>query len=89
MFNHTEEGDILYDPFLGSGSTLIAAERGNRICYGLEISPAYVDKIVLRWQSLTGRQAVLESSGRSFEKMGADRRSMADPAQEVTVSAAA
>jgi DNA modification methylase len=89
MFNPTEEGDILYDPFLGSGSTMIAAERGNRICYGLEISPAYVDRIVLRWQNLTGRQAVLESSGRSFEEMAADRRRTASPAGEVTVSAAA
>src|SRR4051812_13357672 len=58
MFNHTEEGDILYDPFLGSGSgtTVIAAERGKRLCYGLEISPAHVDRIVLRWQNLTGEE---------------------------------
>ena len=89
MLNHTEEGDILYDPFLGSGSTLIAAERGNRICYGLEIGPAYVDRIVLRWQNLTGRQAVLESSGRSFEEMATTRRETVSPAGEVNASAAA
>ncbi len=89
MFNHTEEGGIIYDPFLGSGSTMIAAERSNRICYGLEICPAYVDVIVRRWQSLTGRQAVLEGSGKSFEEMTADRRPITNPALEVILSAAA
>ncbi len=88
MLNHTEEGDSIYDPFLGSGSTLIAAERGSRLCYGLEISPAYVDMSVLRWQNLTGRPAMLEGSGKSFEEVAVDRRPTASPAQEVAVSAA-
>ena len=73
ILNHTEEGSILYDPFLGSGSTVIAAERANRICYGLEINPTYVDAIVMRWQNLTGNEAVLASTGRSFEQVRADR----------------
>lgn len=47
--NHTDEGDYVYDPFLGSGTTLIAAEQLNRKCIGVEISPAYVDIIVNRW----------------------------------------
>ena len=47
----------IYDPFLGSGTTLIAAEQLGRKCYGLEISPAYCDVIVNRWESLTGRKA--------------------------------
>jgi len=54
------EGDRVYDPFLGSGSTLIAAEQLGRKCYGMEISPAYCDVIVKRWENLTGKKATLE-----------------------------
>jgi hypothetical protein len=50
---------IVYDPFLGSGTTLIAAEQLGRKCYGMEISPAYCDVIVKRWETLTGRKATL------------------------------
>ena len=53
-------GDV-YDPFLGSGSTLIAAEQLNRKCYGMEISPAYCDVIVKRWETLTGKTATLST----------------------------
>src|SRR5438309_10949046 len=56
LLNHTERGGLVYDPFLGSGSTLIAAEDTGRICYGLELSPAYVDVIVQRWQEADGPQ---------------------------------
>ena len=52
---------LVYDPFLGSGTTLIAAEQLNRKCYGMEISPAYCDVIVKRWENLTGKKAVLEN----------------------------
>ena len=55
--NH--EGDV-YDPFLGSGTTLIAAEQLNRICYGMELDPKYCDVIVARWEKLTGRKAELK-----------------------------
>jgi len=55
--NNTAEGEGVYDPFLGSGTTLIAAEKLNRICYGLEIDPAYCDIIVQRWCKLTGKKA--------------------------------
>lgn len=58
MRNH--DGSV-YDPFLGSGTTLIAAEQLNRKCYGMEISPAYCDVIVKRWETLTGKKAVLEN----------------------------
>ena len=68
MLNHTEKGAIVYDPFLGSGSTLIAADSAERICYGMEISPTYVDTVVERWQKTTGKQAVLEESGQSFDE---------------------
>ena len=56
--NH--DASIVYDPFLGSGTTLIAAEQLGRKCYGMEISPAYCDVIVKRWETLTGKKAVLE-----------------------------
>ena len=58
MRNHKTE--LIYDPFLGSGTTLIAAEQLGRKCYGMEISPAYCDVIVKRWETLTGKKAVLE-----------------------------
>jgi DNA modification methylase len=56
----TDESDTVYEPFCGSGSTLIAAEQLNRKCYGMEISPQYCDVIVKRWENLTGKMAVLE-----------------------------
>jgi DNA modification methylase len=59
-------GDIVLDPFLGSGTTVIAAERTGRICYGIELDPAYVDMIVRRWQAFTGLVAMDVFSGRSF-----------------------
>lgn len=52
---------LVFDPFLGSGTTLIAAEQLGRKCYGMEISPAYCDVIVQRWENLTGKKAVLEN----------------------------
>ncbi len=55
--NHGGAGDHVYDPFLGSGTTLIAAEQLGRTCYGIEIEPRYVDVIVKRWENLTGEQA--------------------------------
>ena len=55
----TQDGGLLVEPFLGSGSTLIAAEQLGRKCYGMEISPAYCDVIVKRWENLTKKQAVL------------------------------
>jgi DNA modification methylase len=73
ILNHTEPGEIVYDAFLGSGTTLIAAEMNGRICYGLEIEPKYVDLIVRRWQDFTGRPATLEGDGRSFDEIKALR----------------
>jgi ParB-like chromosome segregation protein Spo0J len=59
--NSTTVGSLIYEPFGGSGTTLIAAEQLNRKCYGMEISPAYCDVIVKRWENLTGKTAVLEA----------------------------
>ena len=58
--NSTAGKGLIYDPFLGSGTTLIAAEQLGRKCYGMEISPAYCDVIVQRWEKLTGKTATLE-----------------------------
>jgi DNA modification methylase len=57
----TQDGGLLVEPFLGSGTTLIAAEQLGRKCYGMEISPAYCDVIVKRWENLTGGKAVLSN----------------------------
>ena len=67
--NHTERGGLVFDPFLGSGTTLIAAEDTGRICYGLELSPVYVDVIVERWQKLTGGAALLAEDGRTSDEL--------------------
>jgi DNA modification methylase len=64
--NHGGADDDVYDPFLGSGTTIIAAEQLGRRCFGIEISPQYVDVIVRRWQKLTGKDAVLDGSGETF-----------------------
>ena len=55
----SQKDEIVYDAFLGSGSTLIAGEQTNRVCYGCEISPQYCDVIIKRWEKFTGQQAIL------------------------------
>ncbi len=67
--NSSKRGDIILDPFLGSGSTLIAAERTGRVCYGLELDPRYVDTIVRRWQQHTGKDAIHAISGIKFNDL--------------------
>lgn len=57
IMNSSDEYDIILDPFGGSGSSLIAAEKTNRICYTMEIMPSYVEKIIKRWESITGKKA--------------------------------
>jgi len=78
ILNNSVPDDIVYDPFLGSGTTLIAADKTDRVCYGLDIDPRYVDVIVRRWQQLTGKQAVLESDGRTFDLISAERLPVAE-----------
>lgn len=72
--NNSKPGDAVYDPFLGSGTTLIAAEMTGRRCYGLEISPAYCDVIVRRWEEFTGKTATLADSGQTFEQVAKQRK---------------
>jgi len=57
----SRRGENVYDPFLGSGTTVVAAEQLGRQCYGMEISPVYCDVIVSRWENLTGKKAVLQT----------------------------
>lgn len=64
--NNSRPGDAVYEPFSGSGTTIIAAEQTGRICYAMELSPNYVDVAVRRWQQYTGKTAVLESTGQPF-----------------------
>ncbi len=73
ILNHTHRGDLVYEPFLGSGTTLAAAELTSRVCCGVEIDPKYVDVAIKRWQQLTGQQAVLDNDGRSFEEVSKER----------------
>ena len=70
----TSRNDIVLDPFLGSGTTVIAAERTGRICYGLELDPSYVDIIIRRWQTFTGNMAVHEKSSRFFSDLEGEAR---------------
>jgi DNA modification methylase len=65
-------GEVALDAFLGSGTTVIAAERTGRRCYGLEIDPAYVDTIIRRWQAFTGESARHGATGRSFGDLEAE-----------------
>jgi len=67
ILNHLRRGELVYDPFLGSGTTLAAAELTERICYGIELDPKYVDVVVQRWQLLTNKKATLDGDGRTFD----------------------
>ena len=74
----TARGDIVVDAFLGSGTTIIAAERTGRRCYGLELDPLYVDTIIRRWQALTGDMARHAESGRSFDDFAREAEAASD-----------
>lgn len=69
----TARGDIVLDGFLGSGTTVIAAERTGRRCFGLELDPRYVDPIVRRWQAYTGEHARDAVTGKSFNELESER----------------
>jgi DNA modification methylase len=73
ILNHTKRGELVYEAFLGSGTTLAAAELTERVCLGLEIDPKYTDVAVTRWQSLSNQQATLDGDGRTFEEIAEER----------------
>jgi DNA modification methylase len=66
-------GEVVLDAFLGSGTTLMAAERVGRICYGIEIDPVYVDVAIRRWQNYTGEAAVHAQTGKRFNEVAAQK----------------
>ena len=74
LLDVSDRGEIVIDPFLGSGSTLIAAENTGRVCRGIELDPLYVDVIIRRYESETGAAVILADSGETFEKVTARRR---------------
>ncbi|MGQ0588123.1 MAG: DNA-methyltransferase [Sphingosinicella sp.] len=70
----TSRGDIVLDPFLGSGTTIIAADAVDRIGYGLELDPKYVDVIVRRWQEMSGKPAIHAEEGETFDSIAHKRQ---------------
>jgi DNA modification methylase len=70
LLDCTARGDIVLDSFLGSGTSLLAAERVGRVCHGIELDPSYVDTAIRRWQRYTGENAVLTSTGERFNDLG-------------------
>ncbi|MDP9412851.1 MAG: hypothetical protein M3Q08_01910 [Pseudomonadota bacterium] len=70
----TNRGDIVLDPFLGSGTAIIAAENTGRNCYGLELDPKYLEVCINRWQQLTGEEAIHDETGLPFSELAALRR---------------
>jgi len=72
--NNSSPGQAVYDPFSGSGTTIIAAEMTGRSCFAIEIDPAYVDVAILRWQAFTGLTATLQGAGGSFTELAAERQ---------------
>jgi DNA modification methylase len=73
MQNNSNPGQAVYDPFLGSGTTLVAAETTGRVCLAMELEPRFVDVAVRRWQAFTGMTACLLGDGRSFDVVAAER----------------
>jgi len=73
LLDCSQRGEIVLDSFLGSGTTLLAAERTGRICRGIELDPLYVDTAIRRWQNLTGRDAVRTSDGKLFREIEAEK----------------
>jgi len=71
--NNSSPGQAVYEPFSGSGTTIIAAEMTGRVCYAIELNPAYVDVAVKRWQDFTGQQATLEATGQTFAELEVER----------------
>src|SRR5947199_5068311 len=67
ILNNSSPGQAIYEPFLGSGTTLIAAQTSGRSCFAIELDPLYVDVAIKRWQAFTGDSATLLADGRTFD----------------------
>jgi len=68
ILNNSDPGQAVYEPFLGSGTTLIAAQSAGRVCYGIEIDPIFVDVAIRRWQAFTGEAARRVDDSESFDE---------------------
>jgi hypothetical protein len=71
-------GQAVYEPFCGSGTTIVAAEMTGRACYAIELLGEYLDVTVERWQAFTGKSATLDGDGRSFVAVAAERQPRPD-----------
>jgi DNA modification methylase len=76
--NNSSPGQAVYEPFSGSGTTIIACEMTARACHAIELNPAYVDVAIRRWQAFTGQAATLEGDGRSFDEIASSRGAAQD-----------
>lgn len=74
IINNSRPGDAVYEPFSGSGTTIIAAEQTGRVCAAIEIDPAYVDVAILRWEAFTGLRAIHAAGGKEYADVSAERR---------------
>jgi DNA modification methylase len=79
----SKRGGLVLDPFSGSGTTIIAAERTGRDCAAMELDPTYVDVAIRRWEAATGKAATLASSGLPFTEVAHDRLEGKGQADEV------
>ena len=84
----SRRGGVVLDPFMGSGTTLISAERTGRKARGIELDPAYCDVIVRRWQKLTGKTGILVETGASFDEVEEQRCAPANSNQKTETAAA-
>ncbi len=82
MLNNSTPGEAVYEPFLGSGTTLIAAQSSGRVCFAIELDPLYVDVTIKRWQAFTGGQATLLATGQTFEQVASERTAAQTPNNE-------
>lgn len=74
ILNNSSFGHAIYEPFGGSGTTLIACEKSGRSCLAMELDPKYCDVIIKRWQDFTGQQAIHEATGKTFDEMAGNPR---------------
>lgn len=77
--NNSSPGQAIYEPFSGSGTTIIACEQTGRACHAIELNPAYVDMAILRWQNFTGHHATLEATGETYDELRSSRLEKAVP----------
>jgi len=76
ILNNSSPGQAVYEPFSGSGTTIIACEQTGRTCHAIELSPAYVDLATKRWQDYTGQKAALEATGELFDELAVTKEAV-------------